>query len=170
MHMGRQCGTLGRLVSALMFSNKLRACVKSADTKFGNDHIFAVDITHPAWRVCVPKLFNRRAIRGACCGLARRAELLHGFPLHRSRSGKGRSALPPFRNSVRVTVFTFHKVDVVPAGERLERRIHGFDVEAAVGQTRVAQGAGGPGVLVVSRVAGQATQPFVHSHTGAIVA
>ena len=93
-----------------------------------------------------------------------------GFSPHRSGSGKGRSALLPCRNSVRVTVFTFHKMNIVPAGGRLERRIHVFDVEAAVGQTRMAQGAGGPGVLVVSRVTGQATQPFMHSHTGAIVA
>lgn len=68
-----------------------------------------------------------------------------------------------------MTISAFHEVDVVPAVGRFEGRIHPLDIQAAVRQTRVAQGAGGPGALIVPGVTGQATQTLVHSHTGAIV-
>ena len=69
-----------------------------------------------------------------------------------------------------MTIRTFHKVYVVRAGGGFERRVHGFDVEAAIGQSRVAIGAGGARFLPVSLVAGEATESLMHPHRRPIIA
>ena len=69
-----------------------------------------------------------------------------------------------------MTILAFDEMNIVRAGRGLERGVHGRDVEAAIGQARMAIGARGARVLVVSGVAGQAAQPFMNAHAGAVVA
>src|SRR5204863_2081143 len=48
--------------------------------------------------------------------------------------------------------------------------VHGFNVQATIGQLRMAGGARCPCFLPVSLVASKATEPFVDAHSCAIVA
>jgi hypothetical protein len=78
-------------------------------------------------------------------------------------------AVLPLRHSADMTILTLNKMYVVHAVGRFKRRVHGFDIQSAVRQAWVALGAGGAGALVMSGVAGQATQTLVHSHARAII-
>src|SRR5208283_4734214 len=78
-HMGRQCGTRVRPLSALMFPNKSRACVKSADLKFGNNQVFdmtpfgessrRVTEANAGWPLSIP---HSRLTSPARCGSVHR--------------------------------------------------------------------------------------------------
>ena len=69
-----------------------------------------------------------------------------------------------------VAVCAFDPVDVVGAGGGGVGGVHFFDIETAVGHLRVAVFAGGAGVGVVAGVAGYATEAFVDTDGGAVVA
>lgn len=69
-----------------------------------------------------------------------------------------------------MTILALNKMYVVCATRRFERCVHGFNVEPAVRQARVTLGAGGSCALIMSGVAGQATQALMHSHARAIIA
>ena len=68
-----------------------------------------------------------------------------------------------------VAVNAFDGMDIVRALGRFESRIHGFDIQAAIRELWMAGGARRTSVLSVSLVAGEATEPFVNSHGGAII-
>ncbi len=75
-----------------------------------------------------------------------------------------------FRDAVLMAVGAADPVDVVGAFGAGEGRIHLLDVDAAVGHLRMTGFAGGGGVLIVSGVAGEATDALVDADGGAVVA
>ena len=75
-----------------------------------------------------------------------------------------------FGDAVLVAVGAADPVDVVGTFGAGESRVHFFDVDAAVGHLRVAGFAGGGCVLVVSGVAGEATDALVNTDGRAVVA
>ena len=73
-------------------------------------------------------------------------------------------------DAVRVAVSAFHKVDVVLAIFVLEGGIHFFDVETAIRKTWMTGAAGGARLQPVLGVARHATEPFMNTDRGAVVA
>ena len=73
-------------------------------------------------------------------------------------------------NTLCVAVNALHRVDIVGTLRGLESRIHGFDVEAAVRQLRMAGCARCSRLLAVFLVAGETTEAFVDSGGRAVVA
>ncbi len=73
-------------------------------------------------------------------------------------------------DTVGVAVLAFNKVDVVLAVFVFEGGVHFFDVEAAIGETRVTGGAGGASLHAMLGVAREATESFVDADGSAIVA
>ena len=69
-----------------------------------------------------------------------------------------------------MAVGAFDPVDVVTAGFGGEGRVHFFDVEAAVGEGRVAVCAGGASAFAMSGVAGLAAKAGVYADGSAVVA
>lgn len=69
-----------------------------------------------------------------------------------------------------VAVLAFYEVEVVGALGVFEGGVHFFDVEAAVGKSGVAGGAGRAGLLAVFEVAGEATEAFVNAYGSAVIA
>ena len=74
------------------------------------------------------------------------------------------------RNTLGMAVRALHPMDIVLAAGRSERGVHLLHVQAAIRHLRMAGGAGGPRLLAVLCVAGQATDAFVHAEAGAVVA
>ena len=77
---------------------------------------------------------------------------------------------PTLRNAFRVTVGALDRMDIVMAFGVFERRVHGLDVDAAVGELWMTGGARGASGLSVLLVAGKAAETFVDADWGAIVA
>lgn len=73
-------------------------------------------------------------------------------------------------NSLGVAVEALHKVNVVGALGGLESGVHCLHIEAAIGEARVAGGAGGARAHGVIFVAGKATEAFVNARGSAVVA
>lgn len=69
-----------------------------------------------------------------------------------------------------MTVLAFHEMDVLFAVLIFERGIHFFYIEAAIRETRMAGAARCACLEPMFRVAGHATEPFMDSDGGAIVA
>ena len=69
-----------------------------------------------------------------------------------------------------MAVRALHEMYVVRALGGFEGRIHGFHVEAAIGEAWMANSAGSPRVHAVIFMAGEATQSFMNAHGRAIVA
>ena len=91
--------------------------------------------------------------------------------LPRGRGKTGGRARPVFLgNSFGVAVRALHEVNVVRALGGFEGRVHGFHVEAAIRQARMASGAGSARVHAVIFVAGEATEAFMNPHGRAVVA
>ena len=68
-----------------------------------------------------------------------------------------------------MAVGAFYRVDVVETLPVLERRVHGFNVEAAIGELRMTGGAARAGRLAVLFMARKAAQAFVDAQRRAIV-
>jgi len=75
-----------------------------------------------------------------------------------------------FGNALLVAVGAAHPVDVVGALCIGEGSVHLLDVDAAMGHLRMAGLAGCCRFLIVASVAGEATDAFVDTHGGAVVA
>ena len=69
-----------------------------------------------------------------------------------------------------MAIRALYPVDVVLAGGACEGCIHLLHIEPAMGHLRVTGFARSSRVLIVAAVAGEAAQPFMHAHRGAIVA
>ena len=69
-----------------------------------------------------------------------------------------------------MTVRTLNKMDIMRAPGGFEGGVHGFHIEAAIGEARVAGGAGNPRFHAVIGVAGEATEAFMNAHGSAVVA
>lgn len=69
-----------------------------------------------------------------------------------------------------MAISAFHRMDVVRTLERLEGRVHLLDVEAAIGELRMAGSARDAGGLAVFPVAGEAAEAFVDSDRSAVIA
>jgi len=96
--------------------------------------------------------------------------LLQGLNWNVCRGWKVNFPVGLLRHTFGVTVFAFHKVNVVRALGRFEGRIHSFNVQAAIGETGVTRRTGGTCQLAVIEVACKATQTFMHSDWSAVVA
>ena len=69
-----------------------------------------------------------------------------------------------------MAVGALHPVDIVLALSRRERGVHLLHIQPAVRHLGMASSAGRLGGLPVLRVAGHATDAFVDTHAGVIVA
>lgn len=69
-----------------------------------------------------------------------------------------------------MAIGTFYEVDVVSAVFIIEGGVHFFHVQAAVGKTGMASGAGSAGLEPVLTVAGHAAEAFMYADGSAIVA
>ena len=69
-----------------------------------------------------------------------------------------------------MAIGALHPVDIVRAGFIGKGRIHLLDIDAAVGHFGMAILAAGSRVFVVAKMAGQATDAFMHAHRRAVVA
>ena len=69
-----------------------------------------------------------------------------------------------------MAINAFYEMNVVRALGGFECRVHGFYVQAAVGELGMAGGARSSGLLAVSLMAGEAAESFMHAHRSAIVA
>ena len=77
---------------------------------------------------------------------------------------------PHLRHAFLMAVDAAYPMDVVLAASAGEGGVHFFDVNAAVRHLRMACFAGCPRVFIVSDVAGEAADPFMHALGSAIVA
>lgn len=69
-----------------------------------------------------------------------------------------------------MAVGTFDRVDVVRTFSVFECCVHGLDIDAAVGELRMAGSAGGASRLTMLLVAGEATQAFMDTDGSTVVA
>ena len=121
-----------------------------------------------AWRAC--SLETRRPRRASLPEARRRRRISktqHGSRGHPQRAETGSPGSR--RDAIPVAVRAFHEMDVVAARGGFEGRVHLLHGDAAVGQARMALGAGGASIHVMPAVAGKTAQALVHADARAIV-